>query len=314
MARTAWADDYQIGTPAEALLESGVELLFPFWGQGAVLDVVAPTQVDNTEARTFFGRMERASATPGMMTGLAAIFLEIDVREVARTVHAPTLLIHKRHDRLVNVRHSRWLAENMPNARLLELPGMDHNPWYEGVEDTLSAVKEFLTGTPYTVEPDRVLATVLFTDIVDSTQTAAEMGDARWRDSLEEHQRVVRETLPRYGGREIKTIGDGFLATFDGPARGIRCARRLVESLAAIGVRIRAGLHTGECEVMGDDIGGVAVHIAARVSALAQGGEVLVSRTVKDLVAGSGIEFADRGEHELKGVPDRWQLLAVADG
>jgi class 3 adenylate cyclase len=312
LARTAWADDYPIGTPPEALLESGTELLFPYWGQGAVLDVVAPTQADNADVRAFFGRMERESATPGMMLGLAAMFLEIDVREVAKTVHVPTLLIHKRHDRLVNVRHSRWLAENMPNARLLELEGSDHNPWYEGVEESLSAVKEFLTGTPYTVEPDRVLATVLFTDIEESTRVAAELGDQRWRDVLEAHQRTVREALERFGGREVKTTGDGFLATFDGPARGIRCARQIVESAEPQGIRVRAGLHTGECEVLGDDIGGVAVHIAARVSAKADAGEVLVSRTVKDLVAGSGIEFADRGEHELKGVPDRWQLLAVA--
>ena len=312
MARTAWAEDFPIGTQPEALLESGVELIFPFWGQGAVLDVVAPTQADNPDVRAFFGRMERETATPGMMAGLAAMFLEIDVREVAKTVHVPTLLLHKRHDRLVNVRHSRWLAENMPNARLIELPGVDHNPWYEGVEETLSAVKEFLTGTPYVVEPDRVLATVLFTDIADSTQTAAELGDQRWRDVLESHQRAVRETLQRFGGREVKTTGDGFLATFDGPARGIRAAREIVGSSEPLGVRVRAGLHTGECEVIGDDIGGVAVHIAARVSAKADAGEVLVSRTVKDLVAGSGIEFADRGEHELKGVEDRWQLLAVA--
>jgi class 3 adenylate cyclase len=312
MARTAWAEDFPIGTRAEALLESGVELIIPFWGQGAVLDVVAPTQADNPDVRAFFGRMERETATPGMMTALAAMFLEIDVREVAKTVHVPTLLLHKRHDRLVNVRHSRWLAENMPNARLVEMPGVDHNPWYEGVEETLSAVKEFLTGTPYIAEPDRVLATVLFTDIADSTRTAADLGDQRWREVLEAHQRAVRETLQRFGGREVKTIGDGFLATFDGPARGIRAAREIVGASDSVGVRVRAGLHTGECEVIGDDIGGVAVHIAARVSSLAEAGEVLVSRTVKDLVAGSGIEFADRGEHELKGVPDRWQLLAVA--
>jgi class 3 adenylate cyclase len=312
MARTAWAEDYPIGTPPQALLESGLELIFPFWGQGAVLEVVAPTQADNAEARTFFGRMERESATPGMMTGLATMFLEIDVREVAKTVHVPTLLLHKRHDRLVNVRHSRWLAEHMPNARLVEIEGMDHNPWYESVEETLSAAKEFLTGTPYTAEPDRVLATVLFTDIADSTSVAAELGDQRWRDVLEAHQRTVREALGRFGGREVKTTGDGFLATFDGAARGIRCAREIVGSAGQLGIEVRAGLHTGECEMIGDDIGGVAVHIAARVSALAQSGEVLVSRTVKDLVAGSGIEFADRGEHELKGVPDRWQLLAVA--
>jgi class 3 adenylate cyclase len=256
--------------------------------------------------------MERATTSPGMLASLVQMFLEIDVRHVVPSVHVPALVLHRTRDRLVDVRNGRWLAENLPNAKLVELDGDDHYPWAEGRSEIIGEVQEFLTGVRPQPELDRVLATVLFTDIVDSTKTASEMGDARWRDTLESHQRVVRETLSRYGGREIKTTGDGFLATFDGPARGIRCARQMMDALAAIGVRIRAGLHTGECEVIGDDIGGVAVHIAARVSAKADAGEVLVSRTVKDLVAGSGIEFADRGEHELKGVPDRWQLLAVA--
>jgi class 3 adenylate cyclase len=312
MARSTYADDYPWANPVEALVESGLELIAPHWGEGAVLDVVAPSQAHNPAARTFFGRMERATTSPGMLTSLVQMFLEIDVRDVVPTVHVPTLVLHRTRDRLVDVRNGRWLAEHLPNAKLVELDGDDHYPWAEGRSEIIGEIQEFLTGVRPEPVLDRVLATVLFTDIVDSTKTASDMGDARWRDTLESHQRVVRETLSRYGGREIKTTGDGFLATFDGPARGIRCARQMVESLAAIGVRIRAGLHTGECEVMGDDIGGVAVHIAARVSGLAEGGEVLVSRTVKDLVAGSGIEFADRGEHELKGVPDSWQLLAVA--
>jgi class 3 adenylate cyclase len=312
MARSTYADDYPWANPVEALVESGLELIGPHWGEGAVLDVVAPSQAHNPAARAFFGRMERATTSPGMLASLVQMFLEIDVRDVIPSVHVPTLVLHRTRDRLVNVRNGRWLAENLPNAKLVELDGDDHYPWAEGRSEIIGEIQEFLTGVRPEPELDRVLATVLFTDIVDSTKTASEMGDARWRDTLESHQRVVREALSRHGGREIKTTGDGFLATFDGPARAIRCARQMVESLAAIGVRIRAGLHTGECEVMGDDIGGVAVHIAARVSAKAEGGEVLVSRTVKDLVAGSGIEFADRGEHELKGVPDSWQLLAVA--
>jgi class 3 adenylate cyclase len=200
----------------------------------------------------------------------------------------------------------------MPNARLVELEGDDHTFWFEGTEEWLGEVREFLTGNRAAPVTDRVLATVLFTDIVDSTRTAAELGDTRWRDVLEEHHRAVRDALRRFSGREVKSTGDGFLATFDGPARAIRCAEAIIASTDASGVRVRAGLHTGECEVLGDDIGGIAVHIAARVSAQAQPGEVLVSRTVKDLVAGSGIEFTDRGTHTLKGVPDAWQLHAVS--
>jgi class 3 adenylate cyclase len=311
MARTTWAEDYPIGTPAEALLESGLEFILPNWGDGSAAEVAAPSQADNPDTIAFFGRMERMTASPGMMQSLAQMFLDIDVRDVVPTVHVPTLILHRRHDMLVNVRHGRWLAEHMPNARLVELPGRDHTPWYEDTESTFSEVKEFLTGTRYEPELERVLATVLFTDIVDSTRTAAELGDQRWREVLEGHGRAVRGALDRAGGREVKSTGDGFLATFDGPARGIRCAREILDGSESLGIRVRAGLHTGECEVMGDDIGGIGVHIAARVSALARPSEVLVSRTVKDLVAGSGIEFDDRGAHELKGVPDTWDLHAV---
>jgi class 3 adenylate cyclase len=200
----------------------------------------------------------------------------------------------------------------MPNARLVELPGNDHTFWYEEPLLAMAEIQEFLTGVRYEPEPERMLATVLFTDIVDSTSTAAELGDARWRSLLEQHQTIVREALERFHGREVKSTGDGFLATFDGPARAVRCARDVLDSSEREGIQVRAGLHTGECEVMGDDIGGIAVHIAARVSALAGASEVLVSRTVKDLVVGSGLDFADRGAHELKGVPDTWELYAAA--
>jgi class 3 adenylate cyclase len=213
---------------------------------------------------------------------------------------------------LVNVRNGRWLAEHLPNAKLVELDGDDHVPWYEGADEWLGEVQEFLTGTRAEPAPERMLATVLFTDVVDSTRVAAELGDRRWLERLDAHQHAVRVALGRYNGREVKTIGDGFLATFDGPARAIRCAREIHSSSEPLGVQVRAGLHAGECELIGDDIGGIAVHIAARVSALAGAGEVLVSRTVKDLVVGSGIEFSDRGDHTLKGVPDTWQLYAVS--
>jgi class 3 adenylate cyclase len=312
MARSTEAEDYPFAPPVEALVESGFDLVLPFWGQGAVIEVSAPSQADDPEARAFAARMERASASPGMLAALARMFIEIDVRDVVPTVQARTLVLHRRFDRLVNVRHSRWLAEHLPNAELVELPGGDHLPWGEGAEDLIREVQAFLTGTHYAPEPDRILATMLFTDIVDSTGAAAELGDQRWREVLEGHRRGVREALERFGGREVKTLGDGFLVSFDGPARGIRCARAIVDSSGGLGIEVRAGLHTGECEVMGDDLGGIAVHIAARVAALAEPSEVLVSRTVKDLVAGSGIEFADRGAHELRGVPDTWDLHAVS--
>jgi class 3 adenylate cyclase len=312
LARSTRDDDYPFAPPAEALLESGFELVLPHWGEGAMIEVSAPSRADDPSARAFTARMERASASPGMLGSLGQMFIEIDVRDVVPSVHAPALVLHRRHDRLVNVRHGRWLAEHLPNARLVELPGGDHVPWYDGREEILDEVQEFLTGTRYEPDLERILATVLFTDIVDSTGMAARLGDQGWREVLESHRRVVRESLARFGGREVKTLGDGFLLTFDGPARAIRCARAVLDSSQELGIRVRAGLHTGECEAMGDDLGGIAVHIAARVSALAEPSEVLVSRTVKDLVAGSGIEFADRGVHELKGVPDTWELHAAS--
>jgi class 3 adenylate cyclase len=312
MARSTPAEGYPYGTPPEDLRESWLELIAPQWGQGATLEITAPSQADDPEARAFFGRLERAGASPGMLAQLAEMFFDIDIRDVVPSVHVPTLILHRRHDRLVNVRHGRWLAEHMPNARFVEVPGDDHAFEYENFDVILGEIEEFLTGARRAPEPDRMLATVLFTDIVDSTRTAAELGDRRWHDLLDRHTATVHRELERAGGRAVKSTGDGFLATFDGPARAIRCARAILRSSEEDGVRVRAGLHTGECEVMGDDIGGIAVHIAARVSSLAGPGEVLVSRTVRDLVAGSGLEFSGRGAHELKGVPDAWELYAVA--
>jgi class 3 adenylate cyclase len=313
MARSTEDVDYPWASPKEALLEAGFELIAPHWGEGAMIDVGAPSVADDPDTRAFYARLERASASPGMIGQLAQMFFDIDVRDVVPSVHTPTLVLHRRYDRLVNVRNGRWLAEHLPNARLVEIPGDDHILWYEHPESTLDEMQEFLTGVRYEPEPERMLATVVFTDIVDSTRTAAEFGDRRWREILERHQGTVRAALGRFSGREVKSTGDGFLATFDGPARAIHCARTILDSSEELGIRVRAGVHTGECEVMGDDIGGIAVHIAARVSALAEPREVLVSRTVKDLVAGSGIEFSDRGAHTLKGVPDTWQLYAAAE-
>jgi len=312
MARSTEDVDYPWASPKEALIESGVELIAPHWGEGAVIDIAAPSQADNPETRAFFARLERASASPGMLGSLVQMFLDIDVRDVVPSVHVPTLVLHRRHDRLVNIGNGRWLADHLPNARLVELPGDDHILWYEHPELTIGEVQEFLTGTRDEPEPERRLATIVFTDIVDSTRTASELGDRHWREVLERHHQSAASAIGRFGGHEVKSMGDGFLATFDGPARAIRCARAILDSSQALGIRVRAGVHTGECEVMGDDVGGIAVHIAARVSALAGPSEVLVSRTVKDLVAGSGLEFDDRGEHTLKGVPDVWHLYAAA--
>jgi pimeloyl-ACP methyl ester carboxylesterase len=311
MGRTTYAEDYPWGTPAQALVDSGLELILPQWGDGSLVEVTAPSQADNQKSRAFYGRLERSTASPGMLRGLFQMFLDLDVRDVVPSVHAPALILHRTRDHLVNVRHGRWLAEHIPNARMVEFEGEDHGFWYESTEEWLGEVQEFLTGARAAPDVNRVLATVLFTDIVDSTRTASDLGDRRWREVLEQHQREVREALGRFDGREVKSTGDGFLATFDGPARAIHCATAILQSAETAGIRVRAGLHTGECEVMGDDIGGIAVHIAARVSAQAEPRELLVSRTVKDLVAGSGIQFTDRGAHALKGVPDSWQLYAV---
>ncbi len=313
MARSTYAEDYPVGTAAGALTEAASELILPHWGDGSMIEISAPSQADNSRAREFYGRLERSTASPGMMIALAQMFLDLDVRDAVGSVHAPALILHRSQDRLVNVRHGRWLAKHMPNARMVEFPGEDHVFFHQSAEEWLGAVQEFLTGERAPPDAHRVLATVLFTDIVDSTGTAADLGDERWRGVLEEHQSAVREALARFDGREVKTTGDGFLATFDGPARAIHCAGAILQSSEGSEIRLRAGLHTGECEFMGEDIGGIAVHIAARVSAQAQPQELLVSRTVKDLVAGSGLRFTDRGDHVLRGVPDSWQLYAVDD-
>ena len=235
----------------------------------------------------------------------------VDIRGLLGSVQAPVLVLHRTGDRAADVRASRYMAERIPGARFVELPGDAHFPFFGDQDAVVELTQEFLTGARPVVEPDRVLATVLFTDIVDSTRLAAELGDRRWHRVLVEHQEVVRQQLGRFRGREVKTTGDGFLATFDGPARAIRAADAIRAGLRDLELEVRVGLHTGECELLGDDIGGIAVHIAARVMAAAGAGEIVCSRTVKDLVAGAGYAFADRGTRTLKGVPDSWQLYAV---
>ena len=235
---------------------------------------------------------------------------QVDVRAVLPAVRVPTLVLHRRGDRDSRLEEGRYIASRIRGARLVELEGDDHVPWIDS-DQVVDEVEEFLTGVRHGPEPDRVLATMLFTDIVGSTERAIELGDRRWRDLLGRHHDLVRRELERFHGREVDTAGDGFLATFEGPARAIRCARTILENARGLDIEIRAGLHTGEVELAGPDLRGIAVHIGARVAALASPGEVLVSSTVKDLVAGSGIQFKDRGTHSLKGVPDEWRLWAV---
>ena len=303
--------DYPYGVPRD-VVEQFNRAAEATWGDNAhLLQIWAPTVADDVAMQARWNRYLVQAASPAAASAFTRMNAEIDIRHVLPVIRVPTLVIHRTGDRLTDVRHSRYLAENVPSARYVELPGSDHL-WFVGDwEAVVEEVEEFLTGVRPGREPDRVLTTVLFTDIVGSTRRAAALGDRRWQDVLSEHDRLVREELGRFRGREVKTAGDGFLATFDGPARAIRCAREIVEAVRDLGLEIRAGLHTGEIELVGDDIRGIAVHIGARVSGLAEPGEVLVSSTVKDLVAGSGIEFEDRGPHELKGVPDEWRLFAV---
>jgi class 3 adenylate cyclase len=311
MARSTEADDYPWAPPKEALIEANEELMSPLWGQGATIEIFSPSLADDPRAREFQARFERQAASPMRVWQLFQMFMDTDVRDALPLIQAPTLVLHRHGDRAVNYRAARWLAEQIEGSRYLELEGNDHFPWVGDSNAALEAIEEFLTGVRPGPAPERVLGTVLFTDIVDSTRLATEMGDRRWRDLLEEHQKLVRARLEQFEGREVKTTGDGFLAIFDGPTRAVECARALVDDMPSLGIEVRAGMHTGEVELMGEDIGGIAVHVAARISALAGAGEVLASRTVRDLVAGSGIDFDSFGRHSLKGVPDEWEIYRV---
>lgn len=287
-----------------------VEAMRNRWGTGDITQVIAPSFVSSVEAKRRWGRIERLSATPDS-AAIPRAFWESDVTDVLASIQTPTVVISRAGDHHVRCEHSRHLASRIKGARLVELQGDDHWPFAGQSEDILDAVEELMTGIRPSGVLDRVLATVMFTDIVGSTAKAAEIGDRRWRDTLDDYDALTRRELDRFRGRYVNTTGDGALAVFDGPARAVECARSLVEAVRSLGFNIRAGLHTGEIESRGDGVAGVAVHIAARVSALAGAGEVLVSRTVTDLVVGSGIEFDDRGERELKGVPGTWRLFAV---
>lgn len=307
-------DDWPWGEATRAEFEQALDLdrVVAGWGKGLAADYFFPNRQGDEALRRWFGRLQVQSATPKDAVAFMRMAFEIDVRHVAPSIKVPTLIIHRTGDTICHVENARWLAGQIGGARYLELAGNDHMPWLDR-EEILAETQEFLTGVREPAEPDRVLATVLFTDIAGSTARAQELGDRAWRDLLERHHALVRADLARYRGREIDTAGDGFFATFDGPARGIRCARSIVEAVRGIGLEVRAGLHTGEVELAAGSVRGIAVHTGARVASLARPGEVLVSGTVKDLIAGSGIELTDRGSHELKGIPGEWRLFALTD-
>jgi len=282
------------------------------WGSGGSLPLFAPSRQHDPAFQRWWGRFERLGASPAAAIALMRMNSQIDISDIVSTIRVPTLVIHRTEDVTIDVEGGRFLAEHIPGARYVELPGTDHIPFVgENGMEIADLIGEFLTGSRAPIAPDTVLATVLFTDIVGSTEKAVSLGDRRWRDLLDNHHTIVRRNLECFRGREIDTAGDGFLATFDGPARGVRCACAIADDMRSLGIDVRAGLHTGECEIMGEKVGGVAVHIGARVAALAGPREVLVSSTVKDLVAGSGLRFGDRGSQSLKGVPGEWRIFAA---
>jgi class 3 adenylate cyclase len=304
-ARRVWAPN-----PEES--ERVLEQIEHAWGGPVGLEAWAPSLAGDQWFRQWWATYLRTSASPAAALVLTRMNYEIDVRQVLPVIAIPTLIIHRTGDRAIPIEDGRYLAEHIRSARFVELPGDDHLPWVGNQDAILDAIEGFLTGTPHTPDLDTVLTTVLFTDIAGSTEKASELGDRRWKELLEAHYALVLQELGRYRGREVNTMGDGFLATFDGPARAIRCACAISTAVRRLGIQVRAGVHTGEIRLAGGQVGGIAVHIGARIAALATAGEVLVSSTVKDLVAGSGIQFEDCGMHRLKGIQEEWHLYRVA--
>jgi class 3 adenylate cyclase/alpha-beta hydrolase superfamily lysophospholipase len=309
-AKVFRADDYPAGEP-EDRREGFVDWWHPQWGKGTLLRWYAPSAEVSEEDIERSARLERQIASPGTALTHMNLILDMDVREALPLIQAPTLVVHRRDNQVIGVAHARYLAEHIPRAKYAELPGDEHLLWWGDSDALLGEIREFLTGVRQAPVTNRALATILFTDIVGSTEQAAKLGDRHWRELLDRHDEVLRDAVGRFQGRLVKTTGDGGLATFDGPTRAIEAARAIAHRTRALHLDIRAGLHTGECELRGEDVGGIAVHIASRIAGLAAGGELLVSRTVKDLVVGSGIAFVDRGVHTLKGVPDEWHLFSV---
>jgi class 3 adenylate cyclase len=309
-AKYVAADDYPIGIPPERV-EAIISRVEDTWGTAEPITTAIPSRAGDERFRRWVARMQRSIASPRTVHVVLRALFEVDVRPLLPLVQAPTLVLHRRDFPLLPLEHGRYLAEHLPNARLVELPGADGPLMWETPELTLGLIEEFLTGVRGTVPTTRVLATVLFTDIVASTERAATLGDRRWRELLQVHDDLGTRLVEQWGGRVVKSTGDGLLATFDGPGRAIACASAFRDQLADIGLQIRAGLHAGEVELRGDDVGGIAVHIAARIMAEAGPGEVVVSRTVRDLVAGSDLRLDDRGTRQLKGVDGDWQLFTV---
>lgn len=313
IARTSWAPDYDWAMTVEDRAQ-WTEHTVAAWGEtgGPALPVLAPSMVDDPMLARWFARLQRLAASPSEARVLLNAAAELDVRAMLPSIRVPALVMHRHGDQAWDVRHSRYLAKHIPSARYVELEGVDSLPFVGDSDSIVEEIEEFLTGVRSSGESARALLSVMFTDIVDATAWAGRLGDGRWRDLLADHDVQVRKQLARFGGREIKTVGDGFLATFAGPpSRALRCALAITAAASDLGVEIRVGVHTGECELIGEDVGGMAVHIASRVSALAAPGEVLVSGTVFGTVVGGPFAFEDRGLHELKGAPGRWPLFAL---
>ena len=309
-ARMLEAPDFPQGIPEESL-SRWEEVIRRDWGGAVGVNLWAPSVEGDVDFERWWSRLLRYGTSPSGATALVSLYREIDVRAVLPAVDVPTLILQRRGDRIAQVGQGRYLAQAIPGAKYVELEGEDHLPIVGDQDALLDEVEEFLVGSRRATESERALATILFTDIVGSTEMAAELGDRRWRQLIERHDAAIRRQLKLHRGREVKTMGDGFLATFDGPARAIRCARAVQDEVSALGVEVRAGIHTGEVEVIDEDVSGMAVNIGARIGNLAGPGEVLVSSTVRELVVGSGLEFADRGFRTLKGAPGEWRLFAV---
>jgi class 3 adenylate cyclase/pimeloyl-ACP methyl ester carboxylesterase len=303
--------DYPVGLPAASMpkLIANYERA---WGTGDILNTTAPSVAGDPRFRDWFARYQRLSMPPGAAVSMYSWVITLDLRSILKVIRVPTLVLHRRDNRHYRIGFGRYLGESIPGARFVEIPGVDSYPFHAGdAHRVLDEIEEFLTGVRSEGTSERILATVLFTDIVGSTALATRLGDQAWRETLRRHDSLVRDLLAQHRGREIHHTGDGFLALFDGPGRAIRCAAAISRGVRSLGLEVRAGLHTGEVEIGDEEVAGIAVHIAARVTSAAGGGEVLVSRTVRDLVAGSGIQFEERGEHSLKGVAEPWQLFAV---
>jgi pimeloyl-ACP methyl ester carboxylesterase/class 3 adenylate cyclase len=309
-AARIWSPDYPWAPTAEQR-QAFYEVIRTGWGGVVDLDVIAPSTGNDARFRQWWAAYLRRSASPADALALAQMNTEVDIRNILPAIHTPTLIIHRTGDLDANAGGARYMSTRIEGAKYVELPGIDHLPWVGDSQKILNEIEIFLTGELHVQEPERILATLLFTDIVGSTELATSLGDTRWRYLLDRHHEIVRKELIRYRGQEVTTTGDGFLATFDGPARAIRCGCAIRDALKQLGITIRVGLHTGECELIDNNIGGIAVHLCSRVMSKAGRGEVLITRTVKDLVAGSGIQFESCGKHVLKGVTGEWELFLV---